>query len=67
MKDALMTNGDVKKVEAVTELKDEVLGGFSFAPVSNVTDEETEQKIKEEKGKTLDEIVREEFKCLSDF
>ena len=64
MKDALMTNDDVKKVEAVTELKDEVLGGFSFAPVSNVTDEETEQKIKEEKKSERMEKLRSYYEKL---
>ncbi len=64
MKDALMTEDDVKKVEAVTELKDEVLGNFSFAPVSNVTDEEVEQKIKEEKKSERMEKLRSYYDKL---
>jgi uncharacterized protein YjbI with pentapeptide repeats len=59
-----MTEDEVKNIEAVTELKDEVLGGVSFAPVSNVSDEELEQKAREEKKSERMEKLRSYYEKL---
>ena len=59
-----MTEDDVKNVEAVTELKDDVLGYHSFAPVSNVENDDLEQKIKEEKKSERLEKLRSYYEKL---
>lgn len=59
-----MTEDDVKNVEAVTELKDDVLGYHSFAPVSNVENDGLEQKIKEEKKSERLEKLRSYYEKL---
>ena len=59
-----MSENDIEKVEAVTELKDEILGHHSFAPVSNVEDDSIEQKIREEKKSERMEKLRSYYEKL---
>lgn len=46
---------------------EKILDDFFFIKKGKIVKSGNVKQIKEEKGKSLDEIFREEFKCLSDF